>query len=83
MYGSCKADKNRCERGQCETASLEEECEEPPFGDDDPASKIAAISTCVGLGKCAEDEPCDCVNNYCTKPWYVGEDGNCRQTEVS
>jgi len=70
---SCNTDlgyKCKCEESLCRHERLPQECED--------------ISECVGLGKCQADQPCDCVQGFCTKPWYLYQDKphlNCRTSQ--
>jgi len=62
--------KCRCDGSICQFEEKPKECN--------------SISDCVNSGKCTSDKPCDCVNNYCTKPWWVqynNENLNCRSGE--
>ena len=65
--------------GQCSSIQLEDECVEPEYGVDALDLKVAGLSACVDLGKCASNAPCQCLQNYCTTPWYVEEGGDCRE----
>lgn len=69
----------KCSLGQCESVELPEDCVEPAFGVEDPEAIHAGLEACVALGKCMSDEPCQCLNNHCTTPWYATEDGDCRE----
>jgi len=68
-----------CSLGQCESVQLEEECVEPDYGVDDFELTVAGLAACVDLGKCEANAPCQCLQNYCTTPYYVQNQGHCRE----
>jgi len=71
----------KCQNSKCDLVKLPTQCDE---------NSGNGLRECVQKNFCKDDEPCQCLQDYCTKPWYVNDnveiqgssrDFNCRTSQ--